>query len=137
MIVGDHLLPKITPHVGYLPGGPDDPLGDFLASQRKVQRFDVASVLPAHGGVFNDHRLPRQPDHRASRVPHAGDARRHRHGPATAYEIATKTFGFDAESPLAVQFPATFETLAHLQHLMRLGRIESEERDGEVRWRVR
>ncbi|HYD49312.1 MAG TPA: MBL fold metallo-hydrolase, partial [Terriglobales bacterium] len=33
LIVGDHLLPKITPHVGLFPGGPQNPLADFLASQ--------------------------------------------------------------------------------------------------------
>src|SRR5208282_4169304 len=34
MIVGDHLLPKITPHVGIYPDNPEgNPLGEFIASQ--------------------------------------------------------------------------------------------------------
>jgi glyoxylase-like metal-dependent hydrolase (beta-lactamase superfamily II) len=56
MIVGDHLLPRITPHVGVYYSGPDNPLLDFLQSQEKVQQFDVELVLPAHGAVFKDHR---------------------------------------------------------------------------------
>ena len=41
MIVGDHLLPRITPHVGIYPSGPTNPLSDFIDSQRKVQNFEV------------------------------------------------------------------------------------------------
>ena len=62
LIVGDHLLPKITPHVGVYYFGPDNPLRDFLDSQQKVQQFEVELVLPAHGAVFKDHR------HRAQQI---------------------------------------------------------------------
>ena len=62
MIVGDHLLPKITPHVGLYPDATGDPLGDFINSQQKVQKFDVEHVLPAHGNVYSDHR------HRANQL---------------------------------------------------------------------
>ena len=44
--VGDHLLPKITPHVGLWPNGPENPLGDFLASHEKIQRYDVRTSGP-------------------------------------------------------------------------------------------
>src|SRR5207237_8414306 len=49
LFVGDHLLPKITPHVGLWPNGPENPLGDFLASHEKVQRFEVRLVCTEHG----------------------------------------------------------------------------------------
>ena len=75
MIVGDHLLPKITPHVGFAPGSTGNPLGDFLASQRKVQRFDVDLVLPAHGGVVSRPPPPRQSDHPAPPGAAAGHPR--------------------------------------------------------------
>ena len=38
LFVGDHLLPKITPHVGLWPNGPENPLGDFLASHERIQK---------------------------------------------------------------------------------------------------
>ncbi len=137
LFVGDHLLPKITPHVGWYPGGPEDPLGDYLESLRKIQRLDVRLVLPAHGAPFPDHR------HRASQILQHHEYRMRemldvlRGRPATAYEIAKRAFGFDIQSPLAVQFPATFETLAHLQHMMRLGRVACEERNGKVLFAAR
>src|SRR5262249_39031837 len=56
LFVGDHLLPKITPHVGLWPNGPENPLGDFLASHEKIQRLDARLVCPAHGAVYEDHR---------------------------------------------------------------------------------
>jgi glyoxylase-like metal-dependent hydrolase (beta-lactamase superfamily II) len=136
MIVGDHLLPKITPHVGFFPGGPPNPLGDFLDSQRKVQRFDVQLVLPAHGGVYTDHR------HRANQIIQHHQYRMQemldivRHRPHTAYDVATQVFGFDLASPLAVQFPATFETLAHLEYLRAAGQVVRDEREERILYRA-
>lgn len=136
MIVGDHLLPKITPHVGIFPGGPENPLADFIASQRKVQRFDVGLVLPAHGGVYADHR------YRANQIIQHHDYRMREMADIvsrqarTAYEVASLAFGFDIDSPLQVQFPATFETLAHLEFMRIAGRIVREERDERVWYRA-
>jgi glyoxylase-like metal-dependent hydrolase (beta-lactamase superfamily II) len=137
MIVGDHLLPKITPHVGYFPGGPDDPLGDFLESQRKVQRRDVSLVLPAHGGIFTDHR------HRANQIIQHHEYRLQemldfvRRAPHTGYEVATHVFALDGDSPVTVQFPATFETLAHLEYLRHRNLVEKETHNDRVYYRGR
>lgn len=136
MIAGDHLLPKITPHVGVGPGAPGNPLKDFLASQRKVQALDIDLVLPAHGGPFADHR------HRASQIIQhhrvrlqdmLDIVRRHQHA---AYDIARRAFAFDTDSPLSYQFPATFETLAHLEYLREAGDVTSLERDDVVYWQA-
>ena len=135
MIVGDHLLPKITPHVGFGPGSTGNPLADFLDSQRKVQRFDVAHVLPAHGGVFADHRRRANQiiQHHEARLADIADIARRR--PHTAYDVARRAFGFDSDSPLTYQFPATFETLAHLEYLRHAGTVRSEETaDGQILW---
>lgn len=136
MIAGDHLLPKITPHVGVYPGGPANPLADFLESQRKVQRFDVNLVLPAHGGVFTDHQ------HRATQIMHHHEYRMQemldivRHWPHTAYDVAAKAFAFDVDSPITVQFPATFETLAHLELLRANGKVAREEQGERTFYRA-
>lgn len=132
MIVGDHLLPKITPHIGFFPRGVANPLGDFLESQRKIQRFDVDLVLPAHGGVFIDHR------HRANQIIQHHHARMQemfdliRRRPMRPYDIARHAFGFDRESPVWIQFPATFETLAHLEYMRHEGRVERREGEREI-----
>ena len=136
MIVGDHLLPKITPHVGYFPGGVADPLGDFLDSQRKVQRFEVDAVLPAHGAVYADHihRANQLIQHHHYRMEAMLDVIKAQ--PAPAYVVATKAFNFDHDAPLSYQFPATFETLAHLHHLKTLGRADVGKENGVELWRA-
>ncbi|KRE39388.1 hypothetical protein ASG73_03435 [Janibacter sp. Soil728] len=45
---GDHVLPRISPHIAVIPGQQIDPLGEYLASLRKVAAFDPDEVLPAH-----------------------------------------------------------------------------------------
>ena len=131
MIVGDHLLPKITPHVGLYPDATGDPLGDFINSQLKVQKFDVEHVLPAHGGVYEDHR------HRANQL-----IEHHRYREAemldlltkkaqTAFDVAQQIFGSE-ERPIFHVMAATFETLAHLEHAYIEGRAKKTERDGRI-----
>ncbi|MFF4346383.1 MBL fold metallo-hydrolase [Streptomyces sp. NPDC001530] len=55
---GDHLLPRITPHIGLYEDPDDatvtDPLGDYLDSLERVGRLDPAEVLPAHQHTFAD-----------------------------------------------------------------------------------
>jgi glyoxylase-like metal-dependent hydrolase (beta-lactamase superfamily II) len=131
MIVGDHLLPKITPHVGMYPDATGDPLGDFINSQLKVQKFEVENVLPAHGGIYQDHR------HRANQL-----IEHHRYREAemlditrrkaqTAFDIAMQIFGSE-ERPIFHVMAATFETLAHLEHAYLEGRAKKTERDGRI-----
>jgi len=132
LIVGDHLLPKITPHVGIYPDGQGtNPLGDFIASQRKVQQFDVKLVLPAHGAIYQDHR------HRANQL-----IQHHRYRqaemldliksePHTAFEIAQQVFG-NEERPIYHVMAATFETLAHLELSYLEGRARKFERGERV-----
>jgi glyoxylase-like metal-dependent hydrolase (beta-lactamase superfamily II) len=55
---GDHLLPRITPHIGLYEDPDDatvtDPLGDYLDSLERVGRLTPAEVLPAHQHAFTD-----------------------------------------------------------------------------------
>jgi glyoxylase-like metal-dependent hydrolase (beta-lactamase superfamily II) len=131
MVVGDHLLPKITPHVGLYPDAVGDPLGDFIASQLKVQKFDVEHVLPAHGLVYSDHRHRANQliEHHAYREAEMLDLTRRK--PQTAYEVAEQIFA-DEERPIFHVMAATFETLAHLEHAYIEGRAKKTERDGRI-----
>jgi glyoxylase-like metal-dependent hydrolase (beta-lactamase superfamily II) len=135
VVVGDHLLPKITPHVGIASeAGPADPLGDFLASLRKVGELDVETVLPAHGAVYHDHRK------RVGQLIEFHDYRMQvmldivRGRPRTAYEIALEAFDLTPQSPFQQKFPATFETLAHLEHMRGQGRVVKHHQNGKVVW---
>jgi len=136
LIAGDHLLPRISPHVGVYPSGPLNPLADYLASLEKVAQLDVELVLPSHGGAFRDHR------HRAAQLIHhheyrmlaALDAIRAK--PRTSYAIAKEIFHFTEKAPVQVQLPATFETPAHLELLARQGRVTKIEEGDLLRFRA-
>ena len=137
VVVGDHLLPKITPHVGITSDAAGDPLGDFLASLRKVGELDVETVLPAHGAIYHDHRK------RVAQLIEFHDYRMQvmldiiRGRPRTAYETALEAFDLTPQSPFQQQFPATFETLAHLEHMRLEGRTEKVERNDRLVWKAK
>jgi glyoxylase-like metal-dependent hydrolase (beta-lactamase superfamily II) len=136
MIVGDHLLPKITPHVGIYPDGPANPLGDFIDSQLKVQPYDVELVLPAHGGIYQDHRRRANQiiEHHRYREAEMLDLARKE--PQTAFEIAQQVFGGE-ERPIFHVMAATFETLAHLEYACIEGRARKIERNQRVLFQAR
>jgi len=48
---GDHILPHITPSIGFEPARPAYPLRDYLSSLEKVLRLPDLKLLPAHGDV--------------------------------------------------------------------------------------
>lgn len=48
---GDHVLPHITPSIGFELGEPGLPLADYLESLRLITAFADAQLLPAHGPV--------------------------------------------------------------------------------------
>ena len=136
LFVGDHLLPKITPHVGVYPGGPENPLGDFLNSHEKIKRLDARMVCPAHGGVYEDHRRRASQliDFHRVRKMTMLDAIRKR--PLTPYEVALEAFAISPQNRFQVM-AATSETLAHLELLRFEGRALKAEEDGVVRYRAR
>ncbi|HYD49345.1 MAG TPA: hypothetical protein VEB21_13400, partial [Terriglobales bacterium] len=93
-------------------------------------------VLPAHGPVYGDHkaRVDQIVEHHEQRMRDVLNVVRR--GPCHAYDVARAAFDFDSDAPLTVQFPATFETLAHLELLRYRGDVDHEERGGEVHYRV-
>ena len=54
LFAGDHVLPHITPSIGFQSRTDPMALGDFLNSLAKVAALEVDQVLPAHGEVFTD-----------------------------------------------------------------------------------
>ena len=51
LFAGDHVLPTITPSIGFVAPAPVDPLGAFLSSLTKVRALPDLRLLPAHGPV--------------------------------------------------------------------------------------
>ena len=51
LFAGDHVLPTITPSIGFEPVLSQNPLGAFLQSLRVVRERPDAMLLPAHGPV--------------------------------------------------------------------------------------
>lgn len=137
LFVGDHLLPKITPHIGVFAGGPQNPLGDFITSQEKIAALEgVRFVAPAHGGVYPDHR------HRARQL-----IAHHEHRmkemrdyltkkPASAYDVARHSFKWVFEGdPKEQRFnrgAAVMETIAHLHLLEARGDARLIERENVI-----
>ena len=51
LFAGDHVLPHITPSIGFEEAPPELPLGDYLESLNVVRRMPDMTLLPAHGPV--------------------------------------------------------------------------------------
>lgn len=126
LFAGDHVLPTITPSIGFTAPSPVDPLGHFMASLTKVRSLPDLRVLPAHGPVApSSHarvdELLAHHEHRLTLSLAALNS-----DPATAFEVAHQLGwtrherGFD-ELDLFNQGLAARETQAHLELLVTRG----------------
>jgi glyoxylase-like metal-dependent hydrolase (beta-lactamase superfamily II) len=127
-IVGDTVLGKITPHIGWM-GEPADPLAQFLDSLEKVAKLDPTLVLPGHGRPFDEGA------ERARSIAAHHHQRLHkcveivlRHGPLNAMDTAHKLF--DRKLMQFEERLALAETLSHLEYLRLRGRLHREMVDG-------
>lgn len=124
---GDHVLNKITPHIGLWPDSEPDPLGRYLRSLDELQSLDVRLGLPGHKTLIADwpgriRELRRHHDERlAAMLAAAGTG-------ATAYEVATRVFPFERFTPHEARF-AIAETIAHLELLAARGELVRVEGD--------
>ncbi|MTV27714.1 MBL fold metallo-hydrolase [Nitriliruptoraceae bacterium ZYF776] len=124
---GDHVLPHITPSIGFEPKPTDHSLADFLSSLSRVRDLPAARVLPAHGPVFDDleGRIDELASHHEVRLEASLEALTR--GAETAYEVArllpwTRRERRFEELNLFNRMLATLETLAHLELLASQGR---------------
>lgn len=123
-IVGDTVLGKITPHIGWQVE-PPDPLGQFLDSLEKVAKLDPALVLPGHGRPFDQgaERARSIASHHALRLRRCLEIVM-RKGPAHALAIARLLF--DRDLMFFEERLALAETLSHLEYLRLRGRVDRE-----------
>ena len=123
LFAGDHVLPHITPSIGFEAARPPQPLGDYLASLRLVRSMPDMRLLPAHGPVTGSThaRIDELIAHHDRRLDACVAVIRQ--GAATAYEAARRLTwtrrerAFDDLDPFN-QMMAVMETAAHLDVLV-------------------
>ncbi|HLZ71217.1 MAG TPA: MBL fold metallo-hydrolase [Dehalococcoidia bacterium] len=139
LMSGDHVLPTITPNVSRHAQTSGNPLSDYIKSLDTVAALDVEILLPAHEFDTRDlkGRIAEIRHHHDERLAEmercVGDG-------ATAWEVASRvrwTTGMLADFEPFMQRSAVGETLAHLEYLQELGRLEmhdSGEEGGVITW---
>lgn len=140
LFAGDHVLPTITPSIGYTLPVPPDPLGDFMASLAKIRALPDLVLLPAHGPIASSShdRVDELLTHHERRL--ALIAAALHPGGSTAYEIAaelpwTRRDRDLTELDLFNRSLATRETQAHLELLAARGEATRQvSDDGVVRF---
>ncbi|GIP39151.1 MBL fold metallo-hydrolase [Paenibacillus sp. J31TS4] len=123
---GDHVLPRISPNVGYLPKVEETPLAQYLASLAQVRTLDVTLAYPGHRDPFagfaeRAEELLRHHDERLAEM------RRLLTEPKTCYRLCRDVFGYQL-STHQLRF-ALAETIAHVIHLRDAGLVAEREQD--------
>ena len=135
LFAGDHILPTITPSIGFEPVLADDPLGAFIGSLTLIRSRPDTRLLPAHGAVTaSAHaRVDELIAHHGARLDEteaviAGGARTARQA-AARLRWTRRGRTLDELDPFN-QMLAVTETAAHLQLLAAQGRVTRRESDG-------
>jgi len=136
LFAGDHVLPTITPSIGFEPVLSANPLGDFLGSLSRVRQMPDARLLPAHGPVAPSvhARIDELVDHHGRRLDETLAAVAG--GAETAFEVARRLRWTRKGRTLHDldqfnQMLAVSETGAHLTLLVAQRRV-AQLLDGEV-----
>jgi glyoxylase-like metal-dependent hydrolase (beta-lactamase superfamily II) len=123
LFAGDHVLPHITPSIGFEEAPPALPLGDYLQSLNVVRQLPDMRLLPAHGPVSpSTHaRVDELAEHHARRLELMAAVLAA--GPATGYDVALAIGWTSRQSKLGDldvmnQMLAVCETIYHLDLLV-------------------
>ena len=123
LFAGDHLLPHITPSIGFERVPSVSPLRDYLASLRLIRAMPSTRLLPAHGPVApSSHaRAEEILSHHEARL--EATKRALDRGASTPFEVASMLTWTRRQIALETmddfnQQIAVFETVAHLDVLV-------------------
>jgi glyoxylase-like metal-dependent hydrolase (beta-lactamase superfamily II) len=141
LFAGDHVLPTITPSIGFEPAPTAAPLAAFLDSLAVVRARPDAQLLPAHGPVTGSvhARVDELVRHHEQRLEEMAAVAADR-GAVTAAEVARsvpwtrRRRSLDELDPFNAML-AIFETVAHLDLLAAQGRLQVAVTDGLRRYR--
>lgn len=141
LFTGDHVLPTITPSVGFEPVLSPTALSDFLESLARVRQLADALMLPAHGPVSPSvhARVDELIEHHDVRL--AQTLSHVRAGADTGLEVASCLRWTRRERRLTELDPfnqllALAETAAHLDLLVAQGRLAVTTEDGIRRYQA-
>ena len=137
LVSSDHVLERISPHIGLHTQSFGNPLGDYLSSLQLVRDLPVKTILPGHGAPFHD--LPGRVDallqHHERRLQAMlmmlADEEQ------TAYNVASRlpwhgsADGWQRLPPFQRR-AAVSETIAHLEYLFGQGQLMKRFRSGVV-----
>lgn len=133
---GDHILPRITPHISIHTYEDANPLGDYLSSLEKLRGLPVKIILPAHEHAFEDleGRIEELKRHHETRCNEIKEAIKK--GARTVYQISAKISWSSPWSlmPFWTKRMAAAETLAHLAYLRNRGEIEERTVNGVLHY---
>lgn len=139
LFAGDHVLPHITPSIGFEQARVASPLRDYMASLALVRAMPDAVLLPAHGPVTGSvhQRVDELLAHHEQRL----DASRAalQAGANTALEVAdrigwTRRHRALADLDAFNQMLAILETVAHLDLLAERGVVTRIEESGRTHY---
>lgn len=135
LFAGDHVLPHITPSLGFEALPPELPLHDYLDSLIKIRSLPDTQLLPAHGPVVaSTHlRIDELLSHHDKRLD--ATLREVESGRGTSYEVANGLRWTRHERSLSELNPlnqmlAVLETKAHLDILVAQNRLKKSIIDG-------
>ncbi|WP_018332024.1 MBL fold metallo-hydrolase [Actinomycetospora chiangmaiensis] len=139
LLAGDHVLPHITPSIGFEPDVPARPLGDYLRSLALVRALPDTWLLPAHGHVTRSvhRRVDELQEHHAHRLEETVAPLLER--TSTAAEVAShlrwtrRRRAFEDLGPFD-RMLAVLETRSHLDVLVDRGRARRVDEDGVERY---
>jgi len=138
LFAGDHVLPHITPSIGFQEAPSAEPLREYLQSLNVVRRLPDMRLLPAHGPISpsTHSRIDELIDHHADRLRVMADVLTA--GPCTGYDVAlaigwTRRQRKLADLDLMNQMLAICETVYHLDLLVARKAAVSQAGDDSVR----
>jgi glyoxylase-like metal-dependent hydrolase (beta-lactamase superfamily II) len=135
LFAGDHILPNITPSIGFERPLSQNPLGDFLESLAKVRSLPDTRLLPAHGPISQSthQRIDELVDHHGQRLEECAASLLA--GCTTGFEVANRLSWTRHSRRLTELDPfnamlAVTETGAHLALLVAQDRAREKCEDG-------
>lgn len=142
LFAGDHVLPHITPSIGFQEAPSAEPLREYLQSLNVVRRLPDMRLLPAHGPVSDSThaRIDELAVHHAERLRIMADVLSG--GERTGYQVALSIAWTSRQRKLADldlmnQMLAVCETVYHLDLLTAQGAAISQTgEDGVRRYRL-
>jgi glyoxylase-like metal-dependent hydrolase (beta-lactamase superfamily II) len=138
LFAGDHVLPHITPSIGFQEAPSAEPLREYLQSLSAVRRLPDMRLLPAHGPVSpSTHaRIDELAEHHARRLQAMADVLSG--GERTGYEVALSVAWTSRQRKLGDldlmnQMLAVCETVYHLDLLVAQGTAVSRAGEDGIR----